>query len=60
MAEQLKDTNLVQPFGQMRGWFSDLKHQEDCELQQHRNIIRLEQIPTTFQWNSSQGSYKKD
>lgn len=60
MAEQLKDINLVQPFGQMRYWFSDLKHQEDCELKQHRRNIRLEQKPTTFQWDSSHGSYKKD
>jgi len=60
MADQLKDVNLVQPFGQIRGWFSDLKHQEDCELKLHRNDVRLEQKPTTFHWDSFHGSYKKD
>jgi len=43
MAEQLKDVYLVQPFGHVRGWFSDLKHQDDCELTRHRNDVRLEQ-----------------
>jgi len=60
MAEQLKDVYLVQPFGHVRGWFSDLKHQDDCELTRHRNDVRLEQKPTTFQWDSFHGSYQKD
>jgi hypothetical protein len=60
MAEQLKDVNLVQPFGQMRGWFFDLKHQEDCELKRHRDDVRLGHKPTTFQWDSFHGTYQKD
>jgi hypothetical protein len=60
MAEQVKDVNLVQSFGQMRSWFSDLKQQEDCELKRHRDDVRLKEKPTSFQWNSFHGSYKRD
>lgn len=60
MADEIKDKRLVQPFGQMREWFSDLKYQDDCELQAQREEIREGHEPTIHRWDSCSRAYRKD
>lgn len=60
ISEEMKGMRLIEPFGQMRDWFFNLKFQEDSELQAQREEIRAGHNPIMHRWDQHGRAYRKD